>query len=247
MPRRFAPLSLTVIAALALGLASAPARAQQDRYGEPAPAGADSGDYPAAQTSQTPQTFLSWPGKAAPAAPTPVAAVAPQAPPRPAPTSIYDRPLAPAAPRRYTRVHTADAPAVRPAAHRGLRGAYGSSRYASAASTRPAPPAALPPSPSATPVAVSQPPAPGAPVAVASAAGGQGPLPPRYYSVQREYGGAALPAQFFADTGQTDLAQPPPPPAPPALMGQAGTAATTAAIRQREAEAEASDDGTPGN
>ncbi len=75
-------------------------------------------------------------------------------------------------------------------------------------------------------------------------------LPPKFYSVQRQYGVAApvnLSQQFLSDTSTPDMAAPPPAPAPPLLSGGAATGATTAAIRQRQAEADASDEGTTGN
>jgi hypothetical protein len=74
-------------------------------------------------------------------------------------------------------------------------------------------------------------------------------LPPRFYSVQRQYGASAsaqLSPQFFADAGAPDLAAPPPPPAPPLLAGQAATSSTTAAIRQRQADEASPDDATAG-
>ena len=88
--------------------------------------------------------------------------------------------------------------------------------------------------------APAQPPAPATPSA-------NGPLPPRFYSVQRQYDASAsaqLSPQFFADAGSSDLAAPPPPPAPPLLKGQAATSSTAAAIRQRQADEASPDDQT---
>ena len=82
-----------------------------------------------------------------------------------------------------------------------------------------------------------------APPATQAAAGPQAGLPPRFYSVQRQYGVAAtvpLSPQFLADSASTDLAAPPP--APPVLSGQASTTSTAAAIRQRQADEDVADD-----
>lgn len=107
---------------------------------------------------------------------------------------------------------------------------------------------------SASPTAAA-PPVSAAPVARLAAnaqtATVQSGLPPRFYSVQRDYGGAvpvALSQQFLADGASSDLAAPPPAPSPPPLAGQAATSSTVAAIRQRQAQdASVSDDGGAGN
>ncbi|MDR3508309.1 MAG: hypothetical protein P4L64_10470 [Caulobacteraceae bacterium] len=74
--------------------------------------------------------------------------------------------------------------------------------------------------------------------------------PPRFYSVHRQYGVTPdpipLPAQFFADAGNADLAEPPPPVTPRILSnGQAASSATTtAAARQAATAARNSADST---
>jgi hypothetical protein len=70
---------------------------------------------------------------------------------------------------------------------------------------------------------------------------------PRFYSVHREFGlrpdPIPLPQQFFADSGGSDLAAPPPPLAPHPVAGtQAATSPlNTASNRAREVELETAD------
>lgn len=229
MPRRLVNASLTALAApvLAACLAGA-AQAAQDRYGPPAPVDASVAVQP------QPSVYLYWPGKTANPATTPQE----NAPRPPAPANLYaPAPLRPAQ-RVAVNTHT---PLSRPrltaeaAALRGEIGAPGvaprfPSAQGSAAQGSAAPPTAAPPETGSV---------------------AQSGLPPRFYSVQRQYGVTApvpLSPQFFADTSSTDLAAPPPAPMPPVLAGQAATGATAAAIRQRQAEeAASSDDGTTNN
>jgi hypothetical protein len=169
----------------------------------------------------------------------PEPATAPQETAQPSP-SVYlywpGKPTAPASP--VSTAPTAPAPrAVAP-----------TTIYAPATPARPAAePLPLPPweaayAPSAAPQSprdTAPPPAP------QTAAGSQTGLPPRFYSVQRQYGVAAtvpLSPQFLADSASTDLAAPPPAPAPPVLSGQASTTSTAAAIRQRQADEAVADD-----
>lgn len=242
MPARHRLATLAALAAPAAALSMAGgAWAGQDRYGPPAVRD------PADAAQPAPLTYLSWPGKAAPAPgsatteivtshadqslPTPR-----QAPPaqgaiasRSLPTSIYApasqaraalvaRPLRPAETAVATTRPAPAAAAAKPPA-----------RLVASSAQRPAPGDAV--SSQATP----SPPAKANPQPAAVAANG---TPPRFYSVQRQFGGtpdpAPLPAQFFADGASNDLAGPPPPPAPRLIPGQS---ASSAANVQRAAAA----------
>jgi hypothetical protein len=67
--------------------------------------------------------------------------------------------------------------------------------------------------------------------------------PPRFYSVAREYGvrpdPIALSPQFLADSGATDLAEPPPLPPPHLNSAQTANMSTAAAANQTRAALEA--------
>ncbi len=234
MPLRLAPAKWTVLLALALGLLAAPLCAPawaQDRYGPTPPID------PSDQAYSPSGPFLYWPGKPQAQPQAPAEAPPQDAPSAPAHPSIFGPP--PRATRPTRAVSRAPAQAQ-------LRGAYGISGAAAPAWSPPAQPMRQARAAQSEPIQAE--PAQAQAQVAAAAPAAQGGLPPRFYSVQREYGGEGLPAQFFADSAQTDMAAPPPPPAPPVLAGQASTASTAAAIRQREAEAEASDNGdTPDN
>lgn len=238
MPARSVAALLAALAAPALVLVvGGPVAAGQDRYGPPI-----GDDSLAGEAGPIP--YLSWPGKTAPAqqpdSPSPIAqppavaaplAARSQVRPRALPASLHAAPPlrlrpelsadASAGPRplRPTQAlaHPKPAPARTASLARPSR--------ASVAPPRAAPAPASPPPPSA--VANPQP--------AAVAANG---LPPRFYSVDREYGvrpdPIPLPSPFFADSGASDLAGPPPPPPPHLIPGQS---ASSAANLQRAAQA----------
>ena len=76
---------------------------------------------------------------------------------------------------------------------------------------------------------------------------GSSGAPPRFYSVQRQYGvqpdPVALSAQFLADTGGADLAEPPPPPPPHLNAAQTANMSTAAAASQARAAQAAAEAG----
>jgi hypothetical protein len=108
------------------------------------------------------------------------------------------------------------------------------------------PAADAPPAPRPLPTSIyAPPPAPVAP-APANAAGG---LPPRFYSVSRQYGvqpdPIALSPQFLADSSAASLAEPPSAPTPHANAAQTANLSAAAATAQSRAAAESALAGDP--
>jgi hypothetical protein len=252
MPRLAAIAVLAALAAPTLGVWTTTARAE-DRYG-PQPA------YLAATytgpTRATATSLLTWPGKQAEAAasppmdaapdPAPVAEAAPPPPPRrqPLPVSIYAPQPPPA--RKFASLGPVSAGAI------GLREAPESApapatvSYPPAATARPIAPTRPAPAATTAVKSKSSQPAPSTATVTATAASvsaapaTHAALPPRLYSLHREFGltpdPIPLPKQFFADSAATDLAAPPPPLDPRPVPGtQAATSpANTASNRARE-------------
>jgi hypothetical protein len=204
-----AVLAALTAPAMVLAMASAAAAGPQDRYGPPMRDEPEPGDA-------VPTSFLSWPGKATPP-PATTQAAAPS-PARALPTSLYAPP-----PRLRPQIDARAVPVLRP-----LRAAPATAPAVKAVRTASLGadphPARAPVQPQSAPATNA--PAPTRPQPAAAAASN---LPPHFYSVSREFGAKPdpipLPAQFFADSGATDLAGPPPPPAPHLIAGQSASSA----------------------
>ena len=146
--------------------------------------------------------LLTWPGKTGVQGPRPAArpAPAPMARLSPPPGALpqYRQPMAAPVTALPTSIYSPPPPPL-PARPSGMVQARANLPPAAPAGAQPS----IQPSAAAQPAAVAM-----------AAADPQPPGPPRFYSVQRAYGGTPdpnpLPPQFFG--GTTDLAQPPPPP-----------------------------------
>ncbi|HEY2659388.1 MAG TPA: hypothetical protein VGI79_06680 [Caulobacteraceae bacterium] len=248
---RLAILAALAAPVVALSVAGA-AWAGQDRYGPPAVRDEITASEP------SPVTYLSWPSKAvastpvvAPgtatiAAPAAVTSPARSVTLRPLPTSTYG-------PKRIRP----DTDAQASLAARPLRPAETLATATPRQTPRSAPPHRLAATSSRGPALRTQQAAPAVPEAGPTAVARSQPAvvatngePPRFYSVQRQFGVSPdpvpLPAQFFADGAATDLAGPPPPPAPHLISGQ--SASSAANVQRANAAANIADgDATTSN